>query len=220
MANSSCTNVEAIRKHDHAELIADGIVHALGVGLGLIGSITIILTASSIHGIDAWSVVIYAIGLLTMLGFSAVYNLCPISHAKSILRRFDHSAIYLMIAGTYTPFIAQMKIGLISAGLAVGVWSIAIVGIALKLVLPGRLDRLSIVLYLALGWSGAAFFKQVASALPSVSLWLLAVGGVAYSTGVLFHLWRNLRFQNAIWHGFVLAGACCHYLAVLACVRA
>jgi hemolysin III len=219
MANSSHRHVDVIRNYDRVELIADGVVHAFGVGLGAIGAIAIVvLAASSMRGIDTLSVVIYAIGLLTMLGFSAAYNLWPISYVKFVLRRFDHSAIYMMIAGTYTPFIAQMKIGLVSASLAIGVWLVAIVGIALKLLLPGRLDRLAIVLYLVLGWSGAIFFKTVAAALPSTSLSFLAAGGVIYSTGIIFHVWRNLRFQNAIWHGFVLVGACCHYLAVLASV--
>jgi hemolysin III len=153
-----------------------------------------------------------------MLGFSAAYNLWPISRTKWVLRRFDHSAIYVMIAGTYTPFIVQMKIGVVSMGLLIGVWLVAIVGITLKLLLPGRLDRLAILLYLLLGWSGVVFYEPIAAALPSLSLWLLAVGGILYSTGVIFHVWQNLRFQNAIWHGFVLVAACCHYSAVLDCV--
>jgi hemolysin III len=220
MASSSCRPVGITWKYDRVELIADGIVHALGVSLGLVGAIAIviILTANSIRAADALSVVIYTIGLLTMLGFSATYNLWPISRAKLVLRRFDHSAIYVLIAGTYTPFIAQMKIGLVSVGLLISVWLVAIVGITLKLLLPGRLDRLAVVLYLLLGWSGAVFYEPVAAALPSLGLWLLAAGGILYSTGVIFHVWRNLRFHNAIWHGFVLVAACCHYSAVLACV--
>ena len=178
----------------------------------------VILTANSICAADSLSVGIYTIGLLTMLGFSAAYNLWPISRTKWILRRFDHSAIYVTIAGTYTPFIVQMKIGVVSMGLLIGVWLVAIVGITLKLLLPGRLDRLAILLYLLLGWSGVVFYEPVAAALPSLSLWLLAAGGILYSTGVIFHVWQNLRFQNAIWHGFVLVAACCHYSAVLDCV--
>ena len=142
----------------------------------------------------------------------------PISRTKWILRRFDHSAIYVTIAGTYTPFIVQMKIGVVSMGFLIGVWLVAIVGITLKLLLPGRLDRLAILLYLLLGWSGVVFYEPVAAALPSLSLWLLAAGGILYSAGVIFHVWQNLRFQNAIWHGFVLVAACCHYSAVLDCV--
>ena len=219
MASSSCEPVGIIWKYDRGELIVDGIVHVLGVSLGLVGAIAmVILTANSIRAADSLSVGIYTIGLLTMLGFSAAYNLWPISRTKWVLRRFDHSAIYVMIAGTYTPFIAQMKIGVVSMGLLIGVWLVAIVGITLKLLLPGRLDRLAILLYLLLGWSGVVFYEPIAAALPSLSLWLLAAGGILYSTGVIFHVWQNLRFQNAIWHGFVLVAACCHYSAVLDCV--
>jgi hemolysin III len=219
MASSSCEPVGIIWEYDRRELIVDGIVHVLGVSLGLVGAIAmVILTVNSIRAADSLSVGIYTIGLLTMLGFSAAYNLWPISRTKWVLRRFDHSAIYVMIAGTYTPFIVQMKIGVVSMGLLIGVWLVAIVGITLKLLLPGRLDRLAILLYLLLGWSGVVFYEPIAAALPSLSLWLLAAGGILYSTGVIFHVWQNLRFQNAIWHAFVLVAACCHYSAVLDCV--
>jgi hemolysin III len=150
-----------------------------------------------------------------MLRFSAAYNMWPVSHTKWILRRFDHSSIYLLIAGTYTPFIAQLKISIASAGLLTGVWLAAGVGVVLKLVLPGRFDRVAVVLYLLLGWSGVMACGPVIASLPSLTFWLLAAGGVVYSMGVIFHLWRSLRFQNAIWHAFVLLGAVCHYTAVL-----
>jgi hemolysin III len=205
--------------YDRVELIADGIVHAIGVSLGLAGAIAIVIVAAnSAHTADMPSIVIYTIGLLSMLGFSAAYNTWPISHAKWVLRRFDHSAIYVMIAGTYTPFIGQMKDDFVSIGLLIGVWLTAVVGVTLKLLLPGRFDRLAVVLYLILGWSGALVYEPVAVALPSLSIWLLAAGGALYSAGVVFHGWQSLRFQNAIWHSFVLVAACCHYSAILYCV--
>jgi hemolysin III len=120
-----------------------------------------------------------------------------------------------MIAGTYTPFLAQMKSDLVSMGLLIGVWLTAAVGISLKLLLPGRFDKLAVVLYLLLGWSGAVMYEPVAAALPSLSIWLLAVGGALYTMGVVFHVWQSLRFQKVIWHAFVLVAACCHYSAVL-----
>ncbi len=108
--------------YDRAEIIADGVVHAIGVCLGLIGAVTIVLVAVRIERIEVAPIVVYVIGLLTMLALSAAYNMWPVSPAKWVLRRFDHSAIYLLIAGTYTPFLAQMKSVLVSAGLGVGVW--------------------------------------------------------------------------------------------------
>ena len=204
--------------YDRAEIIADGVVHAIGVCLGLVGAVTIVVIAVWMERIEVTPILIYVIGLITMLATSAAYNMWPVSPAKWVLRRFDHSAIYLLIAGTYTPFLVQMKNVLASVGLGVGVWLSAVIGIALKLALPGRFDRLAVVLFLLLGWSGVIAYDSLASALPSASLWLLAIGGILYSVGALFHVWRGLRFQNAIWHGFVLLAASCHYAAVLACL--
>ena len=205
--------------YDRVELIADGIVHAIGVSLGVVGAIVIVIVAAnSAHTADIPSIVIYTIGLLSMLGFSAAYNTWPISHAKWVLRRFDHSAIYVMIAGTYTAFIGQMRGDYVSIGLLSGVWLTAVVGVTLKLLLPGRFDRLAVVLYLILGWSGAVVYEPVAVALPSLSIWLLAAGGALYSAGIVLHGWQSLRFQNAIWHVFVLVAACCHYSVILYCV--
>jgi hemolysin III len=153
-----------------------------------------------------------------MLVLSATYNLWPVSRAKWVLRRFDHSAIYLLIAATYTPFIMEVKDSIFAMALLAGVWCVAIAGIVLKLVLPGRFDRISVGLYLAMGWSGLMLYDRVVAALPALALWLVVAGGVLYSFGVIFHAWRSLRFQNAIWHCFVLLGAACHYTAVLSLV--
>ena len=204
--------------YDRAEIIADGAVHAIGVCLGLIGAVTIVVIAVKIERIEVAPLLVYVIGLVTMLALSAAYNMWPVSPAKWILRRFDHSAIYLLIAGTYMPFLAQMKSALVSVGLGAGVWLSAVIGMALKLALPGRFDRLAVVLCLLLGWSGVIVYDSLASSLPSASLWLLAIGGILYSVGALFHICRGLRFHNAIWHGFVLIAASCHYSAVLACL--
>ena len=205
--------------YDRVELLADGIVHAIGVSLGVVGAIVIVIVAAnSARDADMPSIVIYTIGLLSMLGFSAAYNTWPIFRAKWVLRRFDHSAIYVMIAGTYTAFIGQIRGDFVSIGLLIGVWLTAVVGVTLKLLLPGRFDRLAVILYLILGWSGAVAYEPVVAVLPSLSIWLLVAGGALYSAGVVFHGWQSLRFQNAIWHGFVLVAACCHYSAILCCV--
>jgi hemolysin III len=203
--------------YERAEIIADGVVHAIGVCLGLLGAVMIIALAVKMDPIDVAPILVYVIGLVTMLALSAAYNMWPVSPAKWVLRRFDHSAIYLLIAGTYTPFLAQMKNVMASAGLGIGLWLSAIIGMALKLAFPGRFDRLAIVLCLLLGWSGVTAYDSLVSVLPNSSLWLLAIGGILYSLGTVFHVWQGLRFHNAIWHSFVLLAASCHYLAVLAC---
>ena len=201
--------------YDRAELVLDGVVHVAGVVLGIVGVTVLIVLALRSPGLGHLPVsIVYATGLLAMLGFSAAYNLWPLSRVKWMLRRFDHSAIYLLIAATYTPFAAQLK-GLHGYALLTWMWSIAAVGIALKLVLPGRFDRASIVLYLLLGWSGVMLYEPIIAALSASTLWLLAAGGLLYTVGVVFHVWHGLRFQNAIWHTFVLGAAACHYSAVL-----
>jgi hemolysin III len=202
--------------YDRAEMIADGVVHGIGVFGGLIAAtVLIVLTAIYASALDVAVVSVYVAGLLAMLVLSATYNLWPVSRAKWVLRRFDHSAIYLLIAATYTPFIMELKDSVFAMALLAGVWCVAIVGIVLKLVLPGRFDRISVGLYLAMGWSGLMLYDRVVSALPTLALWFVVAGGALYSLGVIFHAWRRLRFQNAIWHCFVLLGAACHYTAVL-----
>jgi hemolysin III len=211
---------DAVRwNYDRAEIIADGVVHGVGVFFGLVAAtVLIVLTVIYASALDIVVVSVYVAGLLTMLVLSATYNLWPVSRAKWVLRRFDHSAIYLLIAATYTPFIMEVKDSIFAMALLAGVWCVAIAGIVLKLVLPGRFDRISVGLYLAMGWSGLMLYDRVVAALPALALWLVVAGGVLSSFGVIFHAWRSLRFQNAIWHCFVLLGAACHYTAVLSLV--
>lgn len=202
--------------YDRAELIADGVVHGIGVFCGLVAAtVLVVLTAVYATPLEVAVVSVYVTGLLTMLVLSATYNLWPVSRAKWVLRRFDHSAIYVLIAATYTPIIAQMKDSVFAIALLVGVWCVAIVGIVIKLVFPGRFDRLAVGLYLAMGWSGFMVYDTGMSSLPTLTLAFIAAGGLLYSLGVIFHAWQRLRFQNAIWHSFVLLGAACHYTAVL-----
>jgi len=207
----------AIRwNYDRVELIADGIVHAIGILSGVIAAtVLIVLTAIYANPRDIVVVSIYVAGLLSMLGLSATYNLWPVSPTKWVLRRLDHSAIYALIAATYTPFIMELSNSVFAIALLVGVWCVAIFGIALKLGWPGRFDRLSVGLYLALGWSGLMLYDSVVAGLPRMALWFVLAGGAMYSLGVIFHAWQRLRFQNVIWHCFVLSGAACHYTAVL-----
>lgn len=216
-SNSLHAAADAIHwNYDRAELIADGVVHIIGVCFGLIAA-TVLIVLASIYATPLDIVVssIYVAGLLAMLSLSATYNLWPVSRAKWLLRRFDHSAIYLLIAATYTPFIVEAKGSLLAIALLIGVWCAAIGGIVLKLRYPGRFDRLAVGIYLAMGWSGVMLYDSMMGTLPALALGFVIAGGVLYSLGVIFHAWQRLRFQNAIWHGFVLCGAACHYTAVL-----
>ena len=142
--------------------------------------------------------VFYVVSLLTVLSVSLAYNLWPVtSPAKWILRRFDHAAIYLLIAATYTPFLAQLDDSPLAAAMIVLVWAAAAIGMAIKVFLPGRFDRLAVVFYLAIGWSGIVLVKPLVETLPTTSIALIVAGGIVYSCGVIFFAWKGLRFQNA-----------------------
>ena len=206
------------RNYDFHELVADGIVHGIGIVFALVGATALIFYATvwSSHGeiAAAW---IYGLGLVLCLSISFTYNIWPHSRTKWLLRRLDHSAIFILIAATYTPFLQRGAHEPLILFMLVMIWLVAISGIMLKCVFPGRYDRLAILLYLAMGWSGVIVAGPLSQYLPAITLWLIIVGGLIYSLGVIFHVWERLRFQNAIWHGFVVAAAAVHYSAVMTC---
>jgi hemolysin III len=205
--------------YDRNEVIADGIVHGVGVVFALIGVTALIFYATvfSTSGQLAatW---VYGTGLVLALAISFAYNIWPVSMVKWHLRRFDHSAIFVLIAATYTPFLQRGIEDPFLAGMLVFIWAMAAGGIALKFLLPGRYDRLAILIYLAMGWVGVFAAGPLLAHLSVTTLTLIVVGGVLYSVGVIFHVWEALRFQNAIWHGFVVAAAAVHYSAVVSSV--
>jgi hemolysin III len=204
-------------RYSRAELVADGCVHATGIAFSLIAAaVMMTLAAKMLSPTATAGLGVYAFGMVAVFTCSAAYNLASPARPglKSILRRFDHAAIYVKIAGTYTPLAIKMGDlgGLLLLG---GVWAITAFGATAKLLWPGHLARTSYVLYLVQGW---AVLSALGSLLPAVSsrvLILLFVGGCLYTLGVVFHLWERLRYHNAIWHGLVLAGSCCHFAAII-----
>jgi hemolysin III len=196
------------------ELTADYWLHWIGLTAAPVAAAALLWSARHSRLQVLAGIVAYCVGLLAMIGCSALYNLARGSRHRSLFRRLDHSAIFLLIAGTYTPFALDGTLGSKGPLLLIGVWWLAAVGMGLKLLVPGALERTSIAIYLLLGWSGLAALDALWSAAPPSVVALLAAGGVLYTIGVLFHLWERLLYQNAIWHAFVLAGAACHYAAV------
>jgi hemolysin III len=200
------------------ELLADGIVHALALLAGLIAFPILLFHALQTAGIGTFAALtVYAAGFFLMWGFSLAYNMAPPSALKWLLRRFDHSMIYVMIAGTYTALIPHLDGGW-AWTLGIVVWTGAALGITVKVVLPGRYDRLAILAYVMLGWVGVIAIGPVSAALPAVSLWLIVAGGVTYVAGVAFYVWERLQFQNAIWHAFVAVAAGLHFAAIAVAV--
>ena len=202
-------------RYRRAEIAADAVIHALGVGFALIGG-PILIGLVAAEG-EAWPIVaisIYVATLIAMFTASAGYNLIPIDSWKGWLRRLDHSTIYLKIAGAYTPFAAISIGGFVGKALLATVWAVALLGLALKLLYPRRFEILSIVLYLALGWAAVFVAGDVARSVDSVALILVLIAGGLYSVGVIFHLWERLPFQNAIWHLMVLSATAVLYAAM------
>ena len=202
-------------RYHRAEIAADAIVHALGVGFALIGG-PILIGLVAAEG-DIWPVVaisVYVATLIAMFTASASYNLIPIESWKGWLRRLDHSTIYLKIAGAYTPFAAISIGGFVGKTLLATVWIVALTGLALKLLYPRRFEILSIILYLALGWAAVFVAGDVMKSLDSVALTLIVIAGGLYSLGIVFHLWEKLPFQNAIWHLMVLSATAVLYASM------
>ena len=194
---------------------ADLVVHVVGLTLGLVGGIVLLAIAVRAGSITAVvGVSIYAAGVLAMLGFSTAYNFAKAQY-RPVLRRLDHAGIFLMIAGSYTPFTIHNLKGPWAWRMTIAVWSIAATGVVLKLVLPRMDRRLSVALYLALGWLIVIAVKPMIDNVTWVALLLLAAGGVVYSTGVIFYVNKRLKFARAIWHGHVVAAAAAHWTAVL-----
>ena len=199
-----------------AERFADGCVHFLGVVASLVAMPVLVIIAYHYLPISSTSsVAVYGFGAIAMFVFSAAYNLIDQPRWKSILRHCDHSAIFVMIAGTYTPFAVVTIGGSWGLMLLTTVWTLAISGIILKILSPRRFDQISIGFYLLQGWVVIGAIDPLMTAVSTRTLVLIAVGGVLYTTGVIFHLWRRLPYQTAIWHVFVLCAAIFHYAAIL-----
>ena len=200
------------------ERIADGFIHIIGVTASLIALTTLLIIGVQSQ-VLLWgvSLAVYGVALVAMFVCSAGYNLSlPVRpKLKEVFRRLDHAAIFLLIAGTYTPFVLIKMHNAWGFGLLAVVWSIAAVGIVIKLLFPRYLEGLTVGLYLIQGWAVVAAWHPLVTAVPTWVAILLGVGGVLYTIGVVFHLWERLPYQNAIWHGFVLTAASCHYAAVL-----
>ena len=197
------------RRVDHAIL---AVTVAFG-GLGLAGLVLFGFALHRGHGVGAS--LVYGISLVTCALCSFIYNTSGESAPRALLRYLDHAAIFLLIAGTYTPFAAAGLKGPLGFSLLDWVWGLALLGILLKLALPATFDRVFVALYLALGWLGVSALDQVMQMLPAPSLDLLAAGGIAYTVGALIFARDIGHWTDPVWHGCVLAGIVAHFVAVL-----
>ena len=194
---------------------ADLVVHIVGLTLALVGGIVLLALAVRAGSISqVVGVSIYAAGVIAMLAFSTAYNFAK-ARFRPMLRRLDHAGIFLMIAGSYTPFTIHNLTGGWAWGMTAAVWSIAAIGALGKLFLTKVDRKLWVAVYLALGWLVVVALKPMIDHVYWVALLLLVAGGVLYSTGVIFYVNKRLKFSRAIWHGHVVAAAAAHWAAVL-----
>ena len=213
---SVARKVAAPRDPSRHELAADCIIHILGIAGGSIGGATLVaLIAARGDWLELGALLIYAVGMVAMFGCSAAYNLARTSRWRAAFQRCDHAAIFVMIAGTYTPFTLLRLDGAWSWGLTTAVWTVAGVGVLIKLCQRCDLRYASVAPYLLLGWIGAIAIDPLFRSLGWDTLGLIVLGGALYMIGVGFHVWECLPFQRAIWHAFVLAAASVHFAAVV-----
>ena len=198
------------------EEIANSITHGIGLVLSVAALVVLVLTA--VHRGNAWHVVgftIFGSTLILLYLSSTLYHGIQHPRAKRILRRCDHAAIFLLIAGTYTPFLLTNLRGAWGWRLLGVLWGIAACGVLFKAFCVQRFERLSVVAYILMGWLGIIAVRQLFTALPTDSLLLLGVGGLIYTVGVVFYAWGKLPFGHAVWHLFVLGGSISHFFSVL-----
>jgi len=201
------------RIYSRIEHRADMVIHVVGAIFAINATAWLLAHVSGPSQLVT-SVTVYCVGLVVMIFASAAYNLWPHGPTKPILRRIDHSAIFLMIAATYTPFAANRLGGTDGHTILMAIWLCAMAGIALKVAFPHRFERTSIALYLVMGWMIVAVIKPLAASLATVDFWLLMAGGIVYSAGVVFYVIEHIPFHKAIWHAFVLVAAVLHFSAV------
>jgi hemolysin III len=204
---------KAERIYSTLEHRADVAIHVLGALFAVNATAWLLAHVSGSAGLVA-SVTVYCVGLLAMIFASAAYNLAPHGPTKLMLRRLDHSAIFIMIAATYTPFAANRLGGLAGPVLLSGIWICASVGVAMKSIFPRRFETASIAFYIGMGWMIVPLIRPLAASMASTDFWLLIAGGIVYSAGVAFYVIERIPFHKAIWHGFVLVAAVLHFSAV------
>ncbi|SKA25239.1 hemolysin [Vibrio cincinnatiensis] len=198
------------------EEIANAISHGIGLLLGIIGLVLLLIKAVD-HRADLLTITsmgLYGGSVILLFLASTLYHSISQQRVKHWLKVFDHCAIYLLIAGSYTPFLLVSLRTPLAISLMMVIWSIALFGIIMKVAFMSRFKKFSLVSYLVMGWLSLIVIYQLVLHLDVGGVTLLALGGIVYSLGVIFYVAKRIPYNHAIWHGFVLAGCVCHFLAI------
>lgn len=208
-------STKTYRELTSGEEIINAITHGIGSLLSIAALVVLIIIAGR-HG-DSWHLVsfsIYGSTLILLYLSSTLYHSFSSPKVKNLFARFDHISIFLLIAGTYTPILLTSMRGIWGWTLFGIIWGLAIVGAVIRSIYLHRFRKLMVAVYLLMGWMFVIAGKQIYSSLPSVSITFLVLGGIAYSVGVVFYMWRSLPYAHGIWHLFVLAGSVLHFFAI------
>jgi hemolysin III len=199
-----------------AEEIANSVSHGLGLIFGIVGLVLLLNQGNAANAdfMSMASLSIYGSSMILLYLASTLYHAIPYKRAKRALKTLDHCAIFLLIAGTYTPFLLISLRTPLAVTLMSVIWGLAIIGIALKIIFVYRFKRLSLITYLAMGWLSVIVIYQLAISISTGGLVLLGLGGVIYSLGVVFYVNKRIPYNHAIWHLFVLGGTVCHFFAI------
>ncbi|HHX8279594.1 TPA: PAQR family membrane homeostasis protein TrhA [Vibrio diabolicus] len=203
-------------QYSQREELANTITHGIGMIFGIVGLILLLFKAidQQADTLTLASMAVYGASIIVLFLASTLYHAIPHPNAKRWLKTFDHCAIYLLIAGSYTPFLLVSLRTPLAFGLMIVIWTIALLGIIMKVAFVYRFKKLSLMTYLVMGWLSLIVIYQLAINLDIGGLTLLAAGGIVYSLGVIFYVAKRIPFNHAIWHGFVLAGCVCHFFAI------
>ena len=220
MSTQLFTSEKAFSKksiYSTSEEIANAVTHGVATLMSIAGLAILVGFAVAYSGSPTviTAVSVFGASMIFLYVASTLYHAIPNPKAKQILQRLDHSMIFVLIAGSYTPFCLVTLKGVTGIGLCIAVWSIAIVGIALQGILIKQSKWLNSLLYLTMGWLVLLVIEPLIESLPNTGLWLLTAGGLSYSLGVIFYVWKTLPYSHAIWHLFVFAGTVLQFLAVL-----
>ena len=198
------------------EILANSVTHAIGVGLSIAGLVILIINAVK-YG-DAWHLagfIVFGISLILLYLTSTIYHSTPRIRGNALLQRLDHIAIFFLISGTYTPFLLTKLRGTFGWTIFGLVWGLTLAALVAKLVFTKKFAKPPVWLYVVMSWFALIVFNQIMRDIGSLSLIFLLIGGVFYTSGIIFYLWRKLPFSHAIWHLFVMGGSIFHFFSVL-----
>lgn len=209
-------NNNALKKiESKAEEIANFVSHTAGAGLAILGFIMLIIRASWYNNIPALiSYIIFSLGLMVLYTMSSIYHGLKPSKAKNVFEILDHSSIYFLIAASYTPFLVLGLKSNMGITLLVIQWVICIIGITFKAFFTGKFKGISTIVYLIMGWMIVFSWNELIAKISPISLGFLITGGILYSLGTVFYMWKVCKFNHMIWHIFVIFGSIAHYVAV------